>query len=253
VRPATAAVVLALCAGLLLADPRAVATGRLARIRQLPAGSTVAARTTAGAGTGTRATAGAGPVRVVAAAAALALLTGHVAVATVLAVLAILRGVPAARASRAERLARSELAADLPRAAELVATCLEAGAAPAAALSAVADAVGGPLAARLGPLVAALGSGADLGGWPADPADPVARLARAVARASGTGAPLAASVRSLAVDERERARWDALERARRAGIQAVGPLAACFLPAFVLLGVVPVVVGVARTVLAGWG
>jgi hypothetical protein len=35
-------------------------------------------------------------------------------------------------------------------------------------------------------------------------------------------------------------------------VQAVGPLAACFLPAFVLLGVVPVVVGVARTVLAGW-
>jgi hypothetical protein len=35
-------------------------------------------------------------------------------------------------------------------------------------------------------------------------------------------------------------------------VQAVGPLAACFLPAFVLLGVVPMIVGVARTVLTGW-
>ena len=66
---------------------------------------------------------------------------------------------------------------------------------------------------------------------------------RAVARAAGTGAPLADSVRRLAADERERARWAALERARRAGVQAVGPLAACFLPAFVLVGVVPVVGG----------
>ena len=43
-----------------------------------------------------------------------------------------------------------------------------------------------------------------------------------------------------------------MERARRAGVQAVGPLAACFLPAFVLVGVVPVVVGVAQALLAGW-
>ena len=64
--------------------------------------------------------------------------------------------------------------------------------------------------------------------------------------------PLAASIRDLAVDERERVRWQSMERARRAGVQAVGPLAACFLPAFVLVGVVPVVVGVAQALLAGW-
>jgi hypothetical protein len=33
----------------------------------------------------------------------------------------------------------------------------------------------------------------------------------------------------------------------------VGPLAVCFLPAFVLLGVVPVVAGVAGAVLGGLG
>jgi pilus assembly protein TadC len=116
----------------------------------------------------------------------------------------------------------------------------------------VADAVGGPLAGRLRAVVVFLRSGTDLAHWPADPADPVDRLMRAVARASRTGAPMAESVRLLAADEAERARWDALERARRAGVQAVGPLAACFLPAFVLLGVVPMIVGVSRTVLTGW-
>ena len=144
------------------------------------------------------------------------------------------------------------LLADLPRAAELLATCLEAGASPAAALAAVADAVGGPLAGRLRAVVAFLRSGTDLAHWPADLVDPVDRLVRAIARASRTGAPMAESVRLLAADEAERARWDALERARRAGVQAVGPLAACFLPAFVLLGVVPMIVGVARAVLTGW-
>jgi hypothetical protein len=73
---------------------------------------------------------------------------------------------------------------------------------------------------------------------------------RALARATTTGAPLAAGVRELAAEMRERARWAALEQARRAGVRAVGPLAACFLPAFVLLGVVPVVAGVAASLLA---
>jgi pilus assembly protein TadC len=192
------------------------------------------------------------PARLAAVAAGIGVLSGHTAAAVALAMLAVALGAPAVRAARAEQLRRAALLADLPRAAELLATCLEAGASPAAALSAVADAVGGPLAGRLWTVVAFLRSGTDLAHWPAGPVDPVDRLVRAVARASRTGAPMAESVRLLAADEAERARWEALERARRAGVQAVGPLAACFLPAFVLLGVVPMIVGVARTVLTGW-
>jgi pilus assembly protein TadC len=185
-------------------------------------------------------------------AAGVALLSGHAAAAMALAVLAVALGAPTVRAARADRQRRAVLVADLPRAAELLATCLESGASAADALAAVADAVGGPLADRLRAVVAFLQSGTDLAQWPADSLDPVDRLVRAVARASRTGAPMAESVRLLAADEAERARWDALERARRAGVQAVGPLAACFLPAFVLLGVVPMIVGVARAVLTGW-
>jgi pilus assembly protein TadC len=237
------AVGLALLAGLVVAQPRA-GVDRLARL---------ATRAVPGA---TAAAPGVGPpvwpARLIAAAAGVALLSGHAAAAVALAVLAVALGTPGVRAGRAERRARAVLLADLPRGAELLATCLEAGASPDAALDAVADAVGGPLAGRLRAVVAYLRSGTDPAHWPADPTDPVDRLVRAVARASRTGAPMAESVRLLAADEAERARWDALERARRAGVQAVGPLAACFLPAFVLLGVVPMVVGVARAVLTGW-
>ena len=241
-----ASVGLALVAGLLVAGPR-VGVDRLARLtpRTIP-GATDLAPAVVAVGPPVW------PARLTAAAAGAGLLSGHPAAAVVLAVLAVALGAPAVRAVRAEQLRRAALIADLPRAAELLATCLEAGATPAAALSAVADAVGGPLAGRLRAVVAFLRSGTDLAHWPADPVDPVDRLVRAVARASRTGAPIAESVRLLAHDEAERARWDALERARRAGVQAVGPLAACFLPAFVLLGVVPMIVGVARTVLTGW-
>ena len=230
-------------AGLVAAQPRA-GVDRLARLPTQAVPD--AAAGAPGAGTPVW------PARLTAAAAGVALVSGHAAAAVAMAVLAVALGAPSVRAARADRQRRAVLRADLPRAAELLATCLEAGASPDAALAAVADAVGGPLAGRLRALVAFLRSGTDLALWPTEPADPVDRLVRAVARASRTGAPMAESVRLLAADETERARWDALERARRAGVQAVGPLAACFLPAFVLLGVVPMIVGVARTVLAGW-
>jgi pilus assembly protein TadC len=236
-----ASIGLALLAGLLVAEPRA----GVARLTT-PAipGATDPALGVVGPPVW--------PARLTAVAAGVGLLSGHPAVAAAMAVLAVALGAPAVRAARADRQRRAVLLGDLPRAAELLATCLEAGASPVAALSAVADAVGSPLAGRLRAVVALLRSGTDLAHWPADPVDPVDRLVRAIARASRTGAPMVESVRLLAADEAERARWDALERARRAGVQAVGPLAACFLPAFVLLGVVPMIVGVARTVLTGW-
>jgi Flp pilus assembly protein TadB len=160
------------------------------------------------------------------------------------------------QARRAERMVR-----DLPQVADLLASCLEAGAAPAAALEAVCAAVGGPLAEALRPVAVALRLGEDPDRvWSRAAADragpgaevlpgPVRRLCRAVARASVTGAPLARTLSGLAEQERERLRWLAEAAARRAGVRAVGPLGACFLPAFLLLGVVPAVASVAGEVL----
>ena len=180
-----------------------------------------------------------------------AALAGAGAVAVILAVLALASSRHGSQRRRAERATRARVARDLPRAADLLASALTAGAAPPVAVAAVADTVSGPVGARLRPVAAALA-----GGWEAPaPAsgDPTARLVRSLVRAGATGAPLADAVRAVADEERERARWAALERARTAGVRAVGPLAACFLPAFVLVGVVPVVAGIARVLLADWG
>jgi pilus assembly protein TadC len=58
---------------------------------------------------------------------------------------------------------------------------------------------------------------------------------------------LAAAFERLAAQLRTERRAAAAVRAHRAGVKAMAPLAACFLPSFVCLGVVPVVVGVAKS------
>lgn len=145
------------------------------------------------------------------------------------------------------------VAAELPSAADLLATCLSAGAPPADALQTVADASSGPLAARLQQVADALRFGADhADAWgPVRTGDPLAPLVRAFVRSDATGAPIADTVTAVADDQRRVARWAAEAAARRAGVLAVGPLALCFLPAFVLTGVVPVIVAVAGEVLNG--
>jgi hypothetical protein len=41
-------------------------------------------------------------------------------------------------------------------------------------------------------------------------------------------------------------------RAQRAGVLVAGPLGLCFLPAFLVLGIAPVVIGLAGEALARW-
>jgi pilus assembly protein TadC len=250
---AASATVLVLAAVLAWPDRRGVARRRLARIAPgvgAPAPIGLAAPGPPGA-LSAQFPRGAG--RLAGGGALAAFVLGHALAAVVLAALALALGVPGRRGRLDDARLAARTGRDLPRAAELLATCLVTGLAPPAALRVVADAVAGPVAERL----RAAAAGWQVGIFPgvppgAGPPDPVDRLLRGLRRAAQTGAPLADTVLDLAADERDRARWDALERARRAGVQAVGPLAACFLPAFVLLGVLPVVVGVASQVLAGW-
>ena len=180
------------------------------------------------------------------------LLAGHAAMAVLVGAITAAVLVPQARAAARRRRREAEVARDLPRFADLLAGCLDAGAAPADAVGLVADLVGGPLRDVLVPVAGALRAGADPDlAWSgaALAGGPVQRLARALARACTTGAPLAATVATVAQEERERARWAAEAAARRAGVRAVGPLAVCFLPAFLLLGVVPVVASIVADVL----
>jgi pilus assembly protein TadC len=104
----------------------------------------------------------------------------------------------------------------------------------------------------------ALGRVADLVALGADPANAwapaldepgTARLARAARRSARSGAAVADVVEAVATDLRAEAA-DAVEaRAERAGVMVTGPLGLCFLPAFLALGIVPVVVGLAGPLL----
>jgi len=157
------------------------------------------------------------------------------------------------RVVAAGRRRRVEVCAALPVAADLLAACLSSGAPPTEALATVADSTTGPLADRLQRAATALRLGADgRDVWgPEDPDDPLAPLVRAFVRSNETGARLAETVAAVADEQRRAARWSAEAAARRAGVLAVGPLAVCFLPAFVLIGVVPVILAVAGEVLNG--
>jgi pilus assembly protein TadC len=147
----------------------------------------------------------------------------------------------------------AELAATLPLALDLLAACLAGGAAPGAAVEAVAAAFPGPCGRRLERVASSLALGAaPAEAWGALGAarDAAGAAARALARAAEGGAPVAGAVQRVAADARRRQAADAHRRAARAGVLAVLPLGACFLPAFVLLGVVPAVVGLAGPLLS---
>ena len=148
--------------------------------------------------------------------------------------------------------ATAEVMKDLPLALDLLAACLAGGAVPGPAVTAVAAALPGPCGARFGQVAARLAVGtAPAEAWRSLGEDRGAAgaAARAMARAAQGGAPVAAAVQRVAEDARRESGARAERAARRAGVLAVGPLGLCFLPAFLLIGVVPAVVGLAAPLL----
>jgi pilus assembly protein TadC len=144
-----------------------------------------------------------------------------------------------------EARAREEIARDLPLAADLLAACVSVGRPVDEALGVVSRAVGGALAERLDVVLARLALGSDpLSEWRRAARDPLlAPLARTLVRTLESGAPIADALTRLAQDRRRERRTQTQLRARSVGVQAAGPLAACFLPAFMLIGIVPTVAG----------
>ncbi|GAA4596262.1 Flp pilus assembly protein TadB [Actinoplanes octamycinicus] len=151
----------------------------------------------------------------------------------------------------AVRKERAEVLTDLPLGADLLGAALRAGAPVDRAAAAVADALGGPLGARLRRTARSL----RLGGTPAEGwahlADVAAadRLVSAAVRSSASGGALAGALERLADDLRAAASAAAEARAERAGVLVVVPLGGCFLPAFLLVGVVPALVAMLGGVL----
>ncbi|ORT59225.1 type II secretion protein F [Streptomyces sp. CB03238] len=144
-----------------------------------------------------------------------------------------------------------EAAHGLPLAADLLAACLSAGAGPREAAEAVGESLGGPVGDRLARAAAEL----RLGGEPAEVWGrfgeiPGARpLARCLERASASGAPSAEAVSRLAAGLRAEQARRATARAQRAQVLITAPVGLCFLPAFLAVGVAPVVIGLASELL----
>lgn len=136
---------------------------------------------------------------------------------------------------------------------EVFAACLTSGMAVATAAAAT-----GPSSPRL--LAGVLMRAADLLTLGADPAtawsDPdrsgdqrIEALLRLARRSASSGTALAQGVAELAEQSRLDARDAAQAAAERASVLIAGPLGLCYLPAFLCLGIVPVVVGLAGDVL----
>ncbi|WP_405621760.1 type II secretion system F family protein [Streptomyces sp. NBC_01511] len=149
--------------------------------------------------------------------------------------------------------ATDEAVRQLPLAADLLAACVSAGAGPREAAEAVGESLGGPVGDRLVSTAAAL----RLGGEPVETwgrfgeIPGASDLARCLERAGSTGAPAAEAVARLADGLRaERAR-QAAARAGRAQALITAPVGLCFLPAFLAVGVAPVVIGLAAGLLRG--
>ncbi|OSC40164.1 type II secretion system F family protein [Mycobacterium decipiens] len=140
---------------------------------------------------------------------------------------------------------------------DVLAVCLAAGMAVSTAAAATAPFAPPGLARVLRRAADLLALGADPNtAWSTPPdlpagmvdaqTDALLRLAR---RSAASGAALADGVAELAIQSRQDAAHAAAAAAERAGVLIAGPLGLCFLPAFVCLGIVPVVAGLAGDVL----
>lgn len=139
---------------------------------------------------------------------------------------------------------------------DVLAVCLAAGMAVSAAAAATAQSAPPRLGRVLRRAAELLALGADPAvAWSAPPepagsidtqTDALLRLAR---RSAASGAALAEGIAGLAAQARQDATHAANACAERSAVLVAGPLGLCFLPAFVCLGIVPVVAGLAGDVL----
>jgi hypothetical protein len=136
---------------------------------------------------------------------------------------------------------------------DLARAALEAGASVPRTLGALGEAVGGADGAALTAAGAALLAGGSWrNAWAAGPATaPSLREALEPAWTDGVAPEetLRLAAARLRAERADRARQDAA----RLGVRLVLPLGLCFLPAFVLLGLVPVVLGSGLGLAGLWG
>jgi pilus assembly protein TadC len=142
------------------------------------------------------------------------------------------------------RRRQQQLVSQAPQALELLAACLAAGLPIRTAAKAVVAAFDGPVAQDLGRVLAVSELGvSDAEAWRALQGHPqFGPAAVDLARSVESGTMMVTSLRHHAEVARERRRAACQVRARAVGVRSVLPLMTCFIPSFMLLGVVPTVV-----------
>ena len=141
------------------------------------------------------------------------------------------------------RRRRERLLLETPQALELLAACLAAGMPLRVATAAVVGAFDGPVADDLGRVnaLSALGT-AEVDAWRAlADHSQLGPAAQDLARSVESGTRLTECLRQHADSARENRRAALQVRARSVGVRSVLPLMVCFIPSFLLLGVVPTV------------
>ena len=142
------------------------------------------------------------------------------------------------------RAREQRLVLEAPQALELLAACLAVGAPPRSACAAVVAAFDGPVAEDLAGVLRAV----ELGRPDADAWLELAGhrqlgpAAMDLARSVESGTRMVESLRTHAETARQHRRARLQEVARSVGVRSVLPLMVCFIPSFLLLGVVPTVV-----------
>lgn len=157
-----------------------------------------------------------------------------------------LRVAMVANAVAAQRRGLRRDSAALPLALDVTAASLTAGAPLAQALAAAAAVTGGELGRRLGRTSRALRLGEPV----LEAFEPLTgivgaeRVAVAVHRSHRTGSALTKGLADVASRLRDDQAIEAVAAAHRVGVWLVLPLCLCFLPAFMLAGLIPVVLSV---------
>ncbi|WP_420176842.1 type II secretion system F family protein [Luteococcus sp. OSA5] len=150
--------------------------------------------------------------------------------------------------STAEGRDQARSVQQLPEVLDLMASALDAGL-PLRGAAAEAARIGPqPASAAVAKVTSQVGIGIDEAqAWLALAEDPVwGEVAHDLASSAATGAAAAQVLRGHADDARARRQEAVVKRARTVGVRSVLPLMACFLPAFLLTGVVPIIAGLVQ-------
>lgn len=144
---------------------------------------------------------------------------------------------------RQTRMKRLQLEQDLPQLCELLGACLGAGLPLRVATAQVAAAVAGPAAELLDSVLTHIRVGqGDADAWRSLRDHPqVGKLAVDLARSVDSGTTMVETLVQHGSRARRHHQANRQAMAKTAGVRSVLPLMVCFLPAFFLIGIVPIV------------